>query len=269
MNESKRREHLNKRLKCVMEEINSHLKVSNIGFFKRRKFIRKLKERMRIHLIITWYPENPPIGAESRTFTVKPMHWTFSQAAKYAEIKMTTMENYLFGLESVTIHPEVAVVKYYNLPAKIIYDDQELLLNFDVKKMKRPKEKSTKPILKRRGRLYVGTHGNNPINGEQAMEISTVLEKLHQNDLNLCNVCKHINTRRIMQLLEKNVKRINEEKEIQNGIKVEPNEYLVPNVDTSKTNKTKNHNYETIMFKPKAKCPIAEQELDFMESTMI
>ena len=271
MAESKRRKHLDDKLNCIMKEVNKYLKLTDMGFFKRRRFIKELKEIMKVHLIITWYPEEPTLGAENRTFTTKPMHWTFNQAAKSADVRVASLEHHLFGIDSISIHPEIGVVKYFNIPGKVIYDDHEILSSLDHHKMKKPSKKNTHPLLKRRKKLYVGTHGNNPNDGEQAIKLSTALERMHQNNLRLCNVCKHINTRRIMECLEDNVKD-EIDKEVENIYKGKTNEYLMPRFTTKNVDNHEYHNYETIIHNSKhdeGVIPNEQREKRFEESTII
>ena len=269
MNDAIRKKHLDKRLDCVLEEVNEYLKMSKIGLFKRRRFIRKLKERMRIHLLVSWYPSDSAIGAEDRTFTVKPMHWTFDHAAKHAKMSMVELERYLFGIDCIMVHPEMGLIKYFNLPSKILYDNCDILSNFDIKKMEKQKKASAKPIVRKKGRLYVGGHGNNLENGEKTIKLSTALEELYRNNLNLCNVCKHINTARVMESLEENL-RYKIENRNRNGFEANNIEYIMPPIKDENNDKNEEHEYEIIMHKPNNKSKANENKgQTFKESTII
>ena len=209
LNNLKRQNHLESKILCMSKELNKCLKKTDMGYFQRRRFLGALRGKMKTYMLGTWYPNNPSFGAEDRVFTLRPMHWTIRQAAVNANIKREKIENFFFGIESFSIHPTVGLVKYYNIPSKVIYDDEELLNTFDSNKMEKrgsttqpTSSKNTWTKMKKKKNLYVGALGSNPTDDERALKVSTALTKLHQNNLELCNVCKHINVNKVIEMLK-------------------------------------------------------------------
>lgn len=239
MTDRERQKHLRKKIDCINKELNKCLRASNMGFLKRRKFLTTLKRKLEVHLLRTWYPDDPALGAKDKTFTLRPMHWTIDQAGRAANISAVRLENYFFLIESFDIHPSVGLVKFYNTPAKIIYDDEKLMNTFDANKMEKGERKIYNPLRRNKERLYVGPMGNNPDDNGNALKVSTALEKMHQNRLELCNVCKHINTRKIVdvireeasnELAKTTIRKVNDETKFI----PETNLYLIPSNNVKK-----------------------------------
>ena len=225
----KRGKHLEGKISCMGKEISKCLKKTGMGYFQRRRFITALKQKMRVFMIQDWYPDNPSIGAADRTMTLKPMHWTISQAGTSAKIRRDKLEHHFYGVESITVHPTMGVIKHWNLPSKVIYDDEQLLNTFDPRRMeKKDTSRGTWPNMKGK-KNYIGTLGNNPTDDERALTVSTALAKLHQNNLELCNVCKHINVDKVMEKLKEETTRRIEISRIEKEIIPPPKEmYMIP-----------------------------------------
>lgn len=257
------------------KELNKCLKMTGMGYFQRRRFITALKQKMKIFMIEDWHPDNPSIGAADRTLTLKPMHWTISQAGTSASIRRDKLENHFFGIESITVHPTMGVIKYWNLPCKVIYDDEELLNTFDSRRMeKKDKNRNAWPNTKR-SKSYIGALGNNPTDDEKALTVSTALTKLHQNNLKLCNVCKHINVDKVMEMLKDETTRRIEISRIEKEVRPPLREmYMIPNrkVEENMNLDEKYCGYETIFDNvelEEEKLQGGQKNREYNESTLI